>query len=1335
MKFKSIFASILFIVIALLTASGIFVQTRTFAELVSKVISDVSKKKADTDIRIRKIGISFFPPGLELKQVNVSKVFSPEKKFYAEIGQIGVYLNIFEFEEKRISFGEIRLSDSYINVTQPESKEELKEIDREIINKIFDLNKNLPISLDTVLIENSKLVINNKSFEARRLKLFNHDDRFISRFHLSNIELPVEKYSIDEVWGELEIDRKNITIQRLKVQHDVQSILIQGKVENYFLIKNAFANFSGETTLHLKSLKSELGLSSKIKILSGIGRFRFNIDWRNQKIAGNVYSEIENLKSNLIFAEKINTDLKISDKEIELSNLNLVYKKQRIFLPKKAVVYNIQKNIVLPQSLSVGLENVSLKNILRFFGPGLKVLRGRLTGVVTTTYQPKNIQVSVHDNFSINNFGFIVGTKEKPYPIIEIKKATFKQTSILVDDKKTSINSSIKLPHSELNLAASIDEKKMLFSAPDSQVDLEDFGDIAGIGIKGKGKLSIRVFGPFDDIAINLAGKTNGFEVLGYKFGRADKDITIHLKDSNVVIEKVESDLGSTHLSGSGVVNYDNLDIALGINTDKTNYHDLSQILYPVFKNLTFFPDDTDFTAKVDAGIYGKTTLDQLIIKANVKFKDFTAYGETINSGIFNIGMRNQTFSLMNLDLDKDNGSVIGDFSIHLPSSKMKFKYNWDNLSASSFNHIKSLASNLDAKISGRVSGEGQGDNLKVNLNSKIFDTKAQDFNFDDSNIDIKVQANRLKGEIDLFGGLISSNLNLSLKNTASSEASLKFNIKNLRPLAIAFLGQHINNEDFSGKLILDIDTEFKNDLSLLDLSANLKDLMLKHEDFEVNYSSSIPQFVVENNQIKNWGLNIKQPGLYLTSKGSGTFGKSVSLTHEVHFNSKLLEILAEPILSADGFIRSILKIDGRGNKYYFALSSKAKDLSMTIEGMPFPINNLKYDIDLSEDRLEINELSTSLESGSIAFKGDVFFDDKEPDVNIKYILDKAEIPILGKSSINLSGEGILLGNNMPYSLSGDILINKAQILNELDEFGSKSNSNVQFRYLPKNQESPFSKILNLNLNVKAENPIRITNSLMDIALRGDLHLTGSPNRPKGDGRLFSPVNSSRIFFKNNEYLITNADLNFSPKKEISNPDFDVQASTTISSYKVYPKAYGDLSRFNFDLTSDPPLPRNSILSLIAFGYTDELQNSIKSTEQQNLTQVGVGSFVLDRFKISDILNKQFGLQIYLGTVFEQRDSLLEGRTQEGTGGGTASRTRSATKIELKKRLDEALSLSVSSTMGGSIGQRQNMTLNYSVNKKVQVEGIYELRTNDEGQEDIIDNSIGGDLKFRWTFK
>jgi len=431
--------------------------------------------------------------------------------------------------------------------------------------------------------------------------------------------------------------------------------------------------------------------------------------------------------------------------------------------------------------------------------------------------------------------------------------------------------------------------------------------------------------------------------------------------------------------------------------------------------------------------------------------------------------------------------------------------------------------------------------------------------------------------------------------------------------------------------------------------------------------------------------------------------------------------------------------MEAEGTNINYKISSQTNDLDLTIDSFPFPINNVQYFMDFSQGRLSVKKFKTSLDNGSVEVLGDVYVHSDYPDVNLKFIFDNAEIPILGKSSMNVSGDGAILGNTLPYSVNADFVINRALIVNELNEFSSKSSAFSQIRFLPQNQESPLGKLFSLNVNIKIDNPVRITNSLMDVALEGEVRITGNPSRPRGEGRLTSPLNSSRIFFKNNEYMITSADINFSPKKDIGNPDFDVQALTFISNYKVYPKAYGDLESFNFDLTSDPALPRTSILSLIAFGYTDEIQSALRPEDQQSLNEVGVGSFVFDRFKISDILNKQFGLQVNLGTVIEQSgtDSLLTGRTQEGQSGqgGTIGRTRSATKIELKKRLDEALTLSVSSTMGGSIGQRQSMNLTYGLTRKIQLEGVYELRTNEEGQEDIIDNSIGGDIKFRWTFK
>jgi autotransporter translocation and assembly factor TamB len=595
-----------------------------------------------------------------------------------------------------------------------------------------------------------------------------------------------------------------------------------------------------------------------------------------------------------------------------------------------------------------------------------------------------------------------------------------------------------------------------------------------------------------------------------------------------------------------------------------------------------------------------------------------------------------------------------------------------------------------------------------------------------------------VKGNSNFLGTRVKSIFDLSLDRTKDSSLDMKVNLPEIKPILVALLGEHIQAEDITGRLFGEIKTDFTGEFRDMNLSAHLRELSFTHPDFNFHHASTEPQFIIKDNTIRKWSLNVDQPDVFIKTSGEGEFGKKVTLINNVQFNSKLFEILLAPVLSSEGFIRNQVRIDGVGNDYELTVSSKATKVNMSIQSLPVPVTDLVYDLQFSNQRLQINELKSSLEAGFVSLKGDIYFDDNSPDVNLKYVLERAEFPVMGKSSVNLTGEGIILGNQMPYNVSGDVTVNKALIVNEIEEFQSKSSAFTQIRFLPRNQESIAERLFNLNINFKFDNPARLSNSLMDVAVRGEVRLLGSPTRPRGEGRLYAPVNSSQVYFKNNEYIITRADINFLAKKEITNPDFDIQAMTSMSNYKVFAKAYGDFERFNFDLTSEPALPRNSIMSLIAFGYTDEIGN-LRPEDQQNLTQMGMGSFVIEKFKISDILNKQFGIQVNVGTVFVQTNqSLLSGRSQGSSTSlqGDQGRTRSASKIELKKRLNEATTLSVSSTMGGAIGTRQSMNLNYSLNRKVQLEGVYEVRSATDS-EDIynVPISAGGDIKFRWSFK
>lgn len=1342
MRFKSVLGAFLFILLASAIALVVFVQTKSFGGLLTRIISDLSERQLETKVQIKSLSISVFPPGLEINKVSFNKKISESESLEAELGKIGFYLNLIEIEEKKLTFGEIRVADSQIKYisSEKDETEELEEIDRKVIDKVFALSSDAPVRIDTILIENSNLVINHELMEIRRLKVFKKDTSFVARFHLSNIN-PLNEHSFifDEVWGDAEISKKNISIERLKAQHDVHTILIKGKIKDYYKLRDAKAELVGEAQLHLKSLTPYVEELKDLDFKQGVAKASFKISYENSKVIASTDLFAENVKSDYFFADVIKGSLVFQDMKLTAQTLSLNYKDQSAQLIEPVLLYNFDDNTYLTRPIKAHLQNFSFENALRFMGRRLEDLKGFMTGDLAFEYRKRNYYFYPQDNFIIRNFGLVTGTEEDPFKVVMMKKARFQKTTFSVIDNIFHMSAIVNLENSRFQVDGFVSKKEVNFTIPNSPIDLEDLGNLANLDVKGAGNLAVNVSGPLDQTIINLKGKTADFEILGYKLGTTDMNLTVDLGNDEVIVNKMDSEYGRTQITGHGTVNYRNADIALGISSNNTNHSDLSQILTPIFEDLDFLPEDLNFQAKVDVDIFGKYRLPDLKIRSKFNFSDVTAYGEGFNSGAVDIALSDQILSLKNFTIEKGGGNIFGDFFYNLKDKTLKLSYQWDNLKLSSFNLAKRLGLNLDSDISGKISGGGTATNYTLKLDSTAYNTHTSNFTFGDSTISTVIYKDRVSGKANILGDVLVTDFDMALKQGYASSLKVKFKADDLKPFLVAFFGSHLENENFTGNIEFEGSTSFDDGFKDLDLSATLKQLSFNHPEFNINYTSSNPQFLVTNSSIKKWDLNIRQPDFFLMTRGEGVFGKTVSLVHESHFNSKILDILIAPILSAEGSLQNITRIEGRGSEFDFSFSSRAQNVNLSIENVPVQINGLKYTLEYSGRRLEVQHLSTSLDNGSINLKGDIYFDSFQPDVNLKFNLVRAEIPILGKSSLNVSGEGIILGNNYPYNIGGEIIVNKALILNELNEFSSKQAGFSQVRFLPKNQESPLGKMFTLNVNVKVENPVRITNSLMDVALTGEVRVLGTPSRIRGEGKLSTPVNSSQIFFKNNEYNITRAELTFTEKKDIFNPDFDVEAVTFISTYKVFPKAYGDLERFNFDLTSEPSLPRNSILSLIAFGYTDEIQSSLDPKDQQNLTGVGVGSFVFDRFKINDILNKQFGLQVSLGTVIEQSttDSLLSGRSQEGNGqsSNTLGRTRSATKIELKKRLDEALTLSVSSTMGGSIGQRQSMNLNYGISNNIQVEGVYELRTNEEGEADIIYDSIGGDIKFRRTFK
>ena len=776
----------------------------------------------------------------------------------------------------------------------------------------------------------------------------------------------------------------------------------------------------------------------------------------------------------------------------------------------------------------------------------------------------------------------------------------------------------------------------------------------------------------------------------------------------------------------------------ISIQLPQISFTEFKDAIYPLRDGLSFLPSDFEGTLQGNVEMMARYDIKNLVVAADVYAQKLVAYGEAFRDAKFAFLFKDRIIKLDGFSMTKETGKATGEIAYSIPEGRVDYKISLRGLSSSEISYYKRLPLALDFKAAGEFQGWRTDKRWRHRGFAGLSGTKVLDRSLPDSTFEWDCKDD----SVLLDGRFAGDWINLNAQSLPSSkgariDAKLDIDIPDLPLVLMGLLGENPQLTNAKGSMVMEASVGVTNwEWNKLDLIAWIKSIELQTAEINLKSAFDSPQFLIERGKVNKWDLRINTPDLRISSRAEGDFGQRLILKNIFDFDAKYLEILSPHVQRAEGRVSAEAKLRLAQDYLNLNINSEASALTVSTDLIPFTLDNLQYSIGYSDGELEIKKFSFRPDNGIIRASGTALFNRANPEVNIRWFMESASIPLKTRSHLTMTGNGMVFGNKPPYILSGDVVINKGAILNEIAEFTSESASSVDTKYLPKEYGGAAAGLLKLDLSVRTENPVNVSNSMLDVNLAGDLHLLNDVFRPTADGRVFVTGTNSKVFFKNSEYQITKGEFLFNSRKPLSKPDFDIIAASTISNYKVIAKAYGNPDNFTFDLSSEPALTKQNILSLIAFGYTDDLSNSISAEDKQNLTNVGVGSFIFDQFKVTDIVKKQFGLQVNMGTVFVQSNSsMLSNRSGDQGGSSSLARTRTATNIEVKKRLSEAVSISVSSTVGGQIGQRQRMNLNYGLTKGVQLEGIYELRTNADGQEDVIDNSIGGDVKFRMTFR
>jgi autotransporter translocation and assembly factor TamB len=122
-----------------------------------------------------------------------------------------------------------------------------------------------------------------------------------------------------------------------------------------------------------------------------------------------------------------------------------------------------------------------------------------------------------------------------------------------------------------------------------------------------------------------------------------------------------------------------------------------------------------------------------------------------------------------------------------------------------------------------------------------------------------------------------------------------------------------------------------------------------------------------------------------------------------------------------------------------------------------------------------------------------------------------------------------------------------------------------------------------LNVTVRTQDPFLVRGNLANGEVNGSIRVGGTLGNPLPDGSLH--VRDFRATLPFSTLVVPSGTVSFSPATGLD-PILEIRGTAEPRPYRITVYAYGRLSNPQLVLTSNPPLPDNEIMTLLATGTT-----------------------------------------------------------------------------------------------------------------------------------------------------
>jgi translocation and assembly module TamB len=354
----------------------------------------------------------------------------------------------------------------------------------------------------------------------------------------------------------------------------------------------------------------------------------------------------------------------------------------------------------------------------------------------------------------------------------------------------------------------------------------------------------------------------------------------------------------------------------------------------------------------------------------------------------------------------------------------------------------------------------------------------------------------------------------------------------------------------------------------------------------------------------------------------------------------------------------------------------------------PTGLNNIKGDLVFDASRLFFENVTAQVGGGTLTLGGSVYYADRPIRFDISAHTDSARIRYPEGMSWQVAGNLRLTGTPDGGVLSGRVQMERVNLSGGLETAGAL------FGGGPGNPgpstSSPFLRNLQFDVEALSTPDARMEWPNAELEADANLRIRGSWEHPILLGHIH--VLSGDLYFHGSRYRVARGDLNFANPFQL-NPDVNVEATTTIQQYEITLNFSGPANKLSLSYRSDPPLPSNDIVTLLALGQTST-EGEVRSGGTGAGSQgVSSGASAL----LSEAISSQ------LGGRLERLFGITRFRVDPGLAGvgSTGSEQNAAARVTVEQQIARNLTITYVSNVSST--QQQIIQVEYNVNRNVSV--------------------------------